>query len=160
MPLDDREMTHRIAELFGDLDGDWGQTDTDESLRVVETLWQVWALYSEVYNGGLWQYFHNDSGEGVPMICEALHEIGAEEIRAIVEAAISTVEVNIPWDDEMERQRATLDLPQEVRRRLADLDSQFNRRIDDLPVLLYHYLLKHRNQFKAPTGFWEGATTQ
>ncbi|MGZ5804205.1 MAG: DMP19 family protein [Xanthobacteraceae bacterium] len=160
VPIDGREMTHRIAELFGDLDGDWGQTDTGESSRLVETVWQIWTLYSEVHNGGLWQYFHNDSGEGVPLICEALREIGAEEIRSIVEVAISALEVNIPWDDEMERQRAALDLPQDVRGRLSDLESQFNRHIDELPILLYHYLLKHRNGFKAPAGFWEGVTIQ
>jgi len=117
-------------------------------------------MYKEIYNGGFWQYFSNSTGSDVPFACEALTAIGATDAIPIIEAAISVVGRDVPWHDYSKRTEITYYLPQEKRRRLYDLDRRFNALIHDLPVLLYYYLLKHRNEFKAPAEFWEGVDIQ
>ena len=96
----------------------------------------------------------------MPTIFDALKEIGAVEAVAIVEKAISELGVDVKWEDEMARKQTIHNLPKPIRERLWGLDSQFNKHIDQLPVQLYNYLLKHRHEFNAPNGFWEGATIQ
>jgi hypothetical protein len=159
--LDASEIAHRITGFCSNLDGCPWHPESEGPVRLGETVWQVWTIYSEVYNGGLWQYFANSSGEDAPVVSEALKEIGAAETAAIVEAAISELGVDVPWKDEMGRQAAIHNLPKHIRKRLWELDGQLGKYIDNLPVQLYNYLLKHRHEIKAaPAGFWEGAYVQ
>ena len=160
MALDASEMTSRIAEFCSDMDGYPWHPELEGSERLGEIVWQIWVIYSEVYNGGLWQYFANSSGEDVPSVSEALKEVGATESAMIVEAAIAQLGVEVPWKDEMGRQVIIHNLPKDVRERLWKLDKQFGKYIDELPVQLYNYLVKHRDKFKAPSDFWEGAFVQ
>ena len=161
MPLDASEMTSRIAEFCSDLDGYPWHPEAEGPVRLGEIVWQVWMIYSEVYNGGLWQYFMNSSGQDAPVVSEALKEIGATQPAVIVQTAMVELGVEVPWKDDMARHKIIFDLPKDIRERLWKLDSQFGEYIDELPVQLYNYLLKHRDQFKsAPDGFWEGAVVQ
>ena len=59
MALDASEMTSRIADLC-DIDGYSWSPKTESSVRLAEIAWKIWIIYSDVYNGGLAQYFFNE----------------------------------------------------------------------------------------------------
>jgi hypothetical protein len=160
MPRNASEITNRITRLVLSRNEDWWFLDFDNLSPPDQVFLIIWELYSEVYNGGLWQYFINSSGQRVPYACDALKAIGARQLVPILEAAISSVGPDVPWNDDEARHRIIYNLPKPVRDCLHNLDRQFNAHIDGLNELLYYYLLKHRDQVEAPAEFWEGATVQ
>src|SRR5580704_8503592 len=55
----------------------------------------IWAVESEVNNGGFSQYFLNSSAESASFVVEALETIGAPETAAICERAIASLELHL-----------------------------------------------------------------
>ncbi len=153
-------ICRKISELGGRRDEDFWRLDFEGLSPPDQVFMAIWELRSEIYNGGFWQYFINFSGRHVPFIGEALKAIGAHQLLPVVEAAIAAVGKDIPWDDEMKRHRIIFGLSKSIRERLFELDSQFNNRIEELEVLLYFYLSKHRDEIEAPEEFWTEATLQ
>jgi Domain of unknown function (DUF4375) len=126
----------------------------DELPRVEQALIAIWELEQEVYNGGFMQYFQNSSGNRVPFICEILRGVGANKVASVVERAIALAGPGIPWDDELRRYAMLNTLSHENKSTLSRMSHEFYEQLDDLNLMLFRYLSKHRDLIDAPKDFW------
>jgi hypothetical protein len=130
----------------------------DELNPAEKSLIGTWELVNEVYNGGFTQYFHNSSREhAAPMIAVFL-SIGAQRAAAILESAIALAGPGTRWDDEPHCFAAINSTPSDLKRRLVELERELYDELDDLHLLVFRYLSKHRDQIDAPADFWTEAT--
>ena len=107
----------------------------------------IWALESEVNNGGFLQYFQNGSCETAGIVCEALRLIGAERMAALSAKAIDTAfPAGLP-DDPEEISSLASSLTEEIRFQLDEIDAEFMRYPDNLTELLFTYVMTHENTF-------------
>lgn len=88
----------------------------------------IWALESQVNNGGFAQYFDNEDSDIVMFSPIALRAIGAIKCAAIVDRALTLKE--------------TRHLP-DATKKLASLDEDFFAYPDNLTDLLYAYVETH-----------------
>ena len=85
----------------------------------------IWAVESEVNNGGFSQYFVNSSAETAAFVVEALRTIGAPDTAAICERAIAAAfPTGLPDSEDAIRSLAS-DFPDEVIGKLEELDQEF-----------------------------------
>lgn len=107
----------------------------------------IWALESQVNNGGFFQYFSSWDGETANFAPVALRQIGANACAAIVERALKFVsEVALP-DNHDERNDLIDQLGSEVEDKLNDIDSEFFAYPDNLTELLFDYVRSNPNVF-------------
>ncbi len=107
----------------------------------------IWAVESEVNNGGFSQYFVNSSAESAPFVVEALETIGAPETAAICKRAIAAAfPAGLPRSVEAIRSAAG-DFPDEVLEKLEPLDQEFFSYPHDLTDLLFAYVSEHPEEF-------------
>jgi len=99
----------------------------------------VWVLDFEVCNGGFSQFFYNSSGEHADFATFALHAIGADQTRGLLERAIDAVG-GIPSQMQSDREKLISNLPDYSRELLDDLDSEFYREPDNLNELLLSFI--------------------
>src|SRR5260370_16965113 len=67
----------------------FGKEDLANQSLTQKVFSTIWAVESEVNNGGFSQYFLNSSAESAPFVVEALRIIGAADTAAICERAIA-----------------------------------------------------------------------
>jgi len=85
----------------------------------------IWALESEVNNGGFSQYFLNDSSETAAFIAEALDTIGAPRTADVCRRAIATAfPSGLPSSAEA-ISTAAADFSDDVLEQLQPLDNDF-----------------------------------
>jgi hypothetical protein len=137
----------------------WWLVDFNELTSVEQALIGVWELEQEVYNGGFVQYFYN-SGERVPAMREILQTIGANHVASIVERAIAAAAPAISLGDEAGWYDKLNALSEGNKDKLDNLERELSNRLDDLNLLLFRYLSKHRDQLNAPEEFWTEAGNQ
>jgi hypothetical protein len=107
----------------------------------------VWAVESEVNNGGFSQYFLNDSAESAPFVVEALETIGAPKTAAICKRAITTAfPGGLPQTPEAIRSAAA-DFSDEIVEKLEPLDQEFFAYPHSLTDLLFAYASQHPEEF-------------
>ena len=107
----------------------------------------IWALESEVYNGGFSQYFQNSSAETAGFVVEALEEIAASNTADICRRAITTAFPDgLPSDPEA-ISSAAADFSVEIQNRLDQLDSEFFKQPNDLTQLLFAFVAGHPAEF-------------
>src|SRR5881227_3787766 len=68
----------------------FGKDDFDRQSIQQKVFSSIWALESEVNNGGFSQYFLNDSCESAGFVAEALNTIGARRTADICRRAIAS----------------------------------------------------------------------
>jgi len=107
----------------------------------------IWALESEVNNGGFSQYFFNDSRETASFVSEALQTIGAPKTADICRRAIAAAFPNGLPENPEDISLAASDFPDEVREALEPLDNEFFGYPHNLTELLFAYVLKHPEEF-------------
>ncbi len=107
----------------------------------------IWAVESEVNNGGFSQYFLNSSAESAPFVVEALETIGAPKTANICIRAIATAfPSGLPAPVEAIRLVAA-DFPDETLEKLETLDQEFLAYPHDLTDLLFAYISNHPEEF-------------
>jgi len=107
----------------------------------------VWALESEVNNGGFSQYFFNHSAETASFIVEALHSIGALNTANIcTRAIVSAFPMGLPQNREAISEMAA-DFSDEVLQKLEMLDAEFYAYPDNLTELLFTYVSVYPQEF-------------
>ncbi|MBI3700994.1 MAG: DUF4375 domain-containing protein [Afipia sp.] len=158
MAIDASEAGHRLAVLQGDY---LFETGFGPSLRNAQRIYvMLWRFQAEIYNGGIWQFFTNSTNMYAPYICDALRIVDADKISSIMEEAIANSRPGTPWYSAMKCSGLRRNAPIEVR----DIEEKLNRRLalhlDDLSVLLFKYMSKHRHEFDVPEEFWEEGTLQ
>jgi hypothetical protein len=107
----------------------------------------IWAVESEVNNGGFSQYFLNGSAETAPFVAESLDTIGAPRTAAICRRAIK-----VAFPDGLpaaadEISSAAAEFPDEVLAELDAIDHEFLAYPHDLTDLLFAYVSQHPEEF-------------
>jgi hypothetical protein len=109
----------------------------------------IWAVESEVNNGGFSQYFFNDSRESAPFVVEALETVGASKTAAICRRAIATAfPSGLPRESQAIRSAAA-DFSDETLENLEPLDQEFFAYPNSLTDLLFAYVSQHPGEFGA-----------
>lgn len=107
----------------------------------------IWALESQVNNGGFLQYFSSWDGETANFSPFALRQIGAAACAAIVERALILVSKNALPDNHKERNNLMNGLSSETTDMLSNIDSEFYAYPDNLTELLFEYVRLNPNIF-------------
>jgi hypothetical protein len=107
----------------------------------------IWAVESEVNNGGFSQYFQNTLDETAGFVTEALEMIGAPTTADICRRAIAAAFPDgLPSDPETVSSAAS-DFSDETEEKLNALDMEFYRYPHDLTQLLFTYVSRHPKEF-------------
>ena len=107
----------------------------------------LWAVESEVNNGGFSQYFLNNSSESAAFVANALETIGAPKTAEICRRAIETAFPDgLPPTSEEISSRAA-EFSEETLATLDALDGEFFAYPHDLTELLYAYVSRHPEEF-------------
>jgi len=107
----------------------------------------VWAVESEVNNGGFSQYFLNNSAESAPFVVEALNTIGAPKTADICRRATAAAfPSGLPRTVEA-IQAAAADFSDEALEKLEPLDQEFFSYPHNLTDLLFAYVSGHPEEF-------------
>jgi hypothetical protein len=107
----------------------------------------IWAVESEVNNGGFSQYFLNGSGESTPFVVEALETAGAPKTSDICKRTIvAAFPAGLPQSEEAIRSGAA-DFLDEVLEKLEALDQEFFSYPHNLTDLLFAYVSEHPEEF-------------
>jgi len=107
----------------------------------------IWAVESEVNNGGFSQYFFNDSRESAPFVVEALETVGAPKTAVICKCAIAAAfPSGLPQESQAIRSAAA-DFSDEILESLEPLDQEFFAYPHNLTDLLFAYVSQHPEEF-------------
>ena len=107
----------------------------------------IWAVESEVNNGGFSQYFLNSSAESAPFIVEALETVEAPKTADICKRAIAAAfPAGLPRTPESIRSVAA-DFSDEILENLEPLDQEFFAYPHNLTDLLFAYVSGHPEEF-------------
>jgi Domain of unknown function (DUF4375) len=126
---------------------DFGKVDFSMQSNPQKVFSSIWAVESEVNNGGFSQYFLNYSCETAGFVAEALEEIGAPHTAEICRRAIATAfPAGLPLDPD-EISSAAGDFSDEVVDQLNALDGDFYKYPHNLTELLFAYVSKFPEEF-------------
>lgn len=111
----------------------------------------IWAVESEVNNGGFSQFFANSSCETAAFVAEALDIIGAARTAEICKRAIKTAfPLGLPSDVDA-ISTAARNFPPNIEEALENLDDEFMAYPHNLTDLLFAYVSNHPEEF-GPVG--------
>ena len=100
----------------------------------------------EANNGGVSQFFYNESGRFASELVNAFNEIGAKVTAGICQKAIEAFGREIPVDQD-EREDMLDELEEEISEILEKCDSEFYNYEDNLSELNYNYVMKNKTSF-------------
>jgi len=107
----------------------------------------IWAVESEVNNGGFSQYFVNSSAESAPFVAEALETIGAPDTASICRRAIAAAfPTGLPQSEEAIRSTSA-EFSDDELAALEPLDQEFFSYPHNLTSLLFAYVSEHPEEF-------------
>jgi len=125
----------------------FGKTDFEEQSVPQKVFSSIWAVESEVNNGGFQQYFQNFSAETAHFMVVAFKTIGAPKTADICDRAIHCAfPGGLPATPE-EISAAAADFPDGVLRDLGLLDREFFAYPHNLTGLLFDYVSAHPADF-------------
>jgi|SRR5205823_13843906 len=138
---------HILIDLSTSEKTSFGKKDFAEQSQPQKVFSAIWALESEVNNGGFSQYFLNSSAESASFVVEALETVGAPDTAAICRRAIAVAfPVGLPGSEEAVRSAAA-DFPDEILEELEPLDEEFFSYPNNLTDLLFDYVSKNPEEF-------------
>jgi hypothetical protein len=125
----------------------FGKQDFESQSTPQRVFSSIWAVESEVNNGGFSQYFLNDSCETAAFVAEALDTIGAPRTADICRRAVARAfPAGLPPTPEA-ISAAAADFPDDVLDQLQALDDEFFSYPHNLTDLLFAYVSKHPEEF-------------
>jgi hypothetical protein len=107
----------------------------------------IWAVESEVNNGGFSQYFVNNSAESASFVTKALETIGAPKTANICNRAITTAFPKGLPPTVVTINSVAADFSEEILERLDPLDQEFLAYPHNLTELLFAYVSGHPEEF-------------
>jgi hypothetical protein len=126
-------------------------TDSSRLTRGELVLRTLWEMETQVFNGGFDQYFWNPSGEGVPILRDALIAVQATEVLWIVDRALAVVPAEIDWKDHQSRRAVIEGLDDRAQGVLDSLDDEYYAQGDRLMELLEDFILANISEFDVGT---------
>jgi Domain of unknown function (DUF4375) len=125
----------------------FGKEDFSAQSTPQKVFSSIWAVESEVNNGGFSQYFLNDSCVTAGFVAEALNTIGAPRTADICRRAIAAAfPSGLPVDPES-ISAAAVEFSDETEDELNALDGEFYQYPHNLTELLFAYVSKHPEEF-------------
>jgi hypothetical protein len=91
---------------------------------------------------------------------QLLRSIDAQRAAALLEEAHALIGPGTRWGDESNFLTAVNSMPEELRKRVGDLERDLYSDLDDLHRLVFDYLSKHREEIDAPPDFWTESVKQ
>jgi hypothetical protein len=141
------DKNHILVKLSESKKTDFGKRAFVEQSISQRVFSVVWAVESEVNNGGFSQYFHNESREAVVFVAEALDLIGAPRTASICRRAIAhAFPVGLPSTPEATSAAADW-FCEDTHAKLQALDQEFMAYPHNLTDLLFAYVSKHSETF-------------
>jgi hypothetical protein len=127
----------------------FGKQDFSRQSLPQKTFSAIWAVESEVNNGGFSQYFLNSTCDSTPFVVTALETIGAPTTADICKRAIETAFPNgLPRSEDAIRSAAA-SFTDEILAALEPLDQEFFSYPHNLTDLLFAYVSCHPQEFGA-----------
>lgn len=127
----------------------FGKQDFSRQSLPQKVLSSIWAVESEVNNGGFSQYFLNCTGDSTPFVVTALETVGAPKTADICKRAVETAFPNgLPRSEDATR-AAAASFSDEVLAALEPLDQEFFSYPHNLTDLLFAYVSCHPQEFGA-----------
>jgi len=125
----------------------FGKEDFDKQSLPQKIFSTIWAVESEVNNGGFSQYFLNSSSETAAFVVNSLDTIGAPRTADICRRAIKCAFPGglPPTPDAISSQAAGFS--EETLQELDALDTEFIGYPHDLTELLFAYVSAHPEEF-------------
>jgi hypothetical protein len=140
---------HMLINLSASEKTSFGKEDFARQSLPQKVFSAIWAVESEVNNGGFSQYFFNSSAESAAFVVEALKTVGAPKTADICKRAIAAaLPSGLPRSAEAIRSAAA-DFPDEVLEKLEALDQEFFYYPHNLTDLLFAYVSQHPQEFGA-----------
>jgi hypothetical protein len=140
---------HILIALSASEKTSFGKEDFARQSSPQKVFSAIWAVESEVNNGGFSQYFFNLSAESASFLVEALKTVGAPKTADICKRAIAAAfPFGLPQSAEEIRSSAA-DFPDDVLEKLEVLDQEFFSYPHDLTDLLFAYVSEHPQEFGA-----------
>jgi hypothetical protein len=136
-----------LIELSESNRAKFGKEDFETQSVPQKVFSAIWALESEVNNGGFSQYFLNSSSETAGFVAEALETIGAPRTAEICRRAIGAAFPEGLPSDPAAISLAASNFPDETEEKLDALDREFYQYPHDLTGLLFAYVSKHPEEF-------------
>lgn len=125
----------------------FGKEDFAAQSTLQKVFSAIWAVESEVNNGGFSQYFQNDSCETVAFVVRALDIVGAPQTADICRRAIEKAfPAGLPSDASAIASAAG-NFSDETLEQLEVLDSEFMAYPNNLTDLLFAFVTKHPEEF-------------
>lgn len=125
----------------------FGKQDVASQSMPQKVFSSIWALESEVNNGGFPQCFLSNSCETAPFVAEACDVIGAARTADICRRAITTAfPAGLPSSPDVISAAAT-EFSDELMEKLGSLDNEFFAYPDNLTDLLFGFVSKHPEEF-------------
>lgn len=125
----------------------FGKQDFAEQSIPQRVFSAIWAVESEVNNGGFSQYFRNSSSETASFVVEALQLINAQQTAEICRRAVTTAFPDGLPSLPDEISAAAENFAPEIEDALSGLDQEFFAYPNDLTELLYAYVSAHPGEF-------------
>ena len=126
---------------------DCGRIDFDQQSEPQKVFSAIWALESQINNGGFAQYFESFDGETANFAPAALRAIEAHKCADIVQRALRAVSTDALPASAEDRERILGGLPETAREELDALDQEFFAYPDNLTELLFAYVAARRDTF-------------
>jgi Domain of unknown function (DUF4375) len=141
------DKNHILIRLSESGNTKFGKEDFDTQSMPQKIFSAIWALESEVNNGGFSQYFLNSSNESAGFVVEALNTIDAPQTADICRRAIEVAfPAGLPTTEEGIHAQAA-DFSDEIREKLEPLDQEFFSYPHDLTDLLFDFVSEHPEEF-------------
>lgn len=137
-----------LIQLSGSDNTSFGKVDFLDQREDQKVFSAIWALESQVNNGGFAQYFSSWDGETASFAPTALRAIGAEACASLVERALAQVSLQPLATGIDEREALMNGLSADARENLDALDSEFFLYPDNLTDLLYDFVLSRPEEFR------------
>jgi hypothetical protein len=135
-----------IDLLYARIESDGIDALTQPERRLFALYW----LYVETNNGGLHQFFFNDSGKFARDALEGLEMFGAAKTADILRRAIALFPQSQVPVDQLERRSVLCGLPDEIQwDRMGKLSDEFYQDKEDVAQLTKSYMAAHPNLFPA-----------
>jgi hypothetical protein len=145
--MDNHEKNEILIMLSESESTAFGKQDFTEQSIPQKVFSSIWALESEVNNGGFSQYFQNCSNETAGFVLDALHLIDAQQTAEICKRALKIAfPLGLP-SSPVAISAAAENFAPDVENALDELSRDFFLYPNDLTELLYAYVSAHPDEF-------------
>ena len=134
---------HYLIDLSESERTDFGRVDFADQSEEQKIFSAIWALESQINNGGFEQYFASWDGDTATFAPAALRRIGAHRCAGIVETALEVVSQQALPVDQTAHQMLIDSLSDDDREKLRALNDEFFAYPDNLSDLLFDFVQAH-----------------